>query len=1190
MYTLSGIGYCTTVKMERPRRICQQEALTCVATRCTAGEVETNLSLCTGAGKSIILLDCSQLEGVNRGILVFPSLLLLKQYWKDHKAAYASMPHYYLATDGTLAGVPRLTDTIMKRLSADQQWIICTTYTSAPIIYVAFRANAVSVDLVAHDEAHHVGGPEYATGWADVAGLVRHTVNLSATLPDSKVPNYKYPLLKGIRDKVVRDFNLELFLCTMGERTGAPTALLVTIIEKLRVYHERVRLLIYTAQANTEGADVSSVKTFLTAHGDALRTRGWWIDGINEDTRDRDGALRNFEHAEVDVAILVSCRTLSEGIDLHGANCMLPWDPTASVVDNIQRIGRVLRLYKNAKGVPLAERHQTPSTICIPVFLPEAEYVACGGDRAAVDALLTRQVAEGERGNFRSIVNVCTALKSELAEEDSELFNQLLAYPYKPRVAVTRGLAECVAAAVKRPVEDVLEEVADAIAAGSADGAVDEDLLESVREGEWTEEEAGAVVGALASTQGLTLVVRDGDEEETFGTGGKTVTVAKKADGSYAVKKGAAKGDTVASAAAKQRIAHRLRVEFSEGCRILLGLESIEGADAAGGMILARLTAEVRMDEDWEKRRLEWVAMYETLGRCPSKNSKDPTEKKAATWQSNQRNSYKKKDSWMTPTRIAILDTTPGWMWEAEDTWEPSRLHWIAMNKKLGRCPSAKSQDPDERKAGSWQSIQRKSYKKKDSWLTSTRIAILNATPGWKWDNKDKWELTRIVWEMWVKEHKSFPTQKSSNKQEKCLACWQHGQRMAFRNKHPKLTAERIDKLNHTFGWVWEEDTWEVQRLHWCKVYSLLGRFPKQQSTNPEERKAAKWQSHQRENKKNHKLDDERIRILDETEGWAWEEDSWEDSRQLWISVYRRLGRQPTHTIKCREERKAAIWQRHQRTNYIRKNENLTDARIAILNATPGWTWSADEAPADVPDTIQHVTDDPPPAPTPIVRKRRVAKEPVAEKPTQTPVHRQRSQLEEYHKRFKTMNANTYAATIATSPTDFTAYHTVADAYDARDPPERQPLHKIAALLAPFNKRSYTAVDLGCGMNRLRHHGAVSRMSWDSVDVHATDDTVTVADMGALPFEDETYDIAVLSRSLWARNHDDVLREVHRILKVGGRVIICESFQRWLSAEDQQNTLLVALRSVGFEILMEEGTQVGDATEDVFQYIVARRM
>jgi superfamily II DNA or RNA helicase len=366
-------------------------------------------------------------------ILVFPSLLLLKQYWKDHKATYTNMPHYYLATDGTLTGVRRLTAGMRELMPAGDGWIVFTTYASAPEIY---KCLPHTIDLVAHDEAHHVGAAEYATAWASVAGLVRHTVNLSATLPPAKEAHYKYPLLKGIHDKVVRDFNLELFICTLGERSE--TSLLITIVNKMRQWHTNVKLLIYTAQANTEGDDASSVKTFLAAHAEKMQKEGWWIKGINEDVsqKDREGLLSSFEKAPEDVAILVSCKTLSEGIDLKGANCMLPWDPTASVVDNIQRIGRVLRLYKKANGENADE--QPPSTILIPVFLPEAEYLACGEDREAIDALLSRQIGEGERGNFRPIVNVCTALKSELAEEDADLFNQLLAYPYKPRVSVGR--------------------------------------------------------------------------------------------------------------------------------------------------------------------------------------------------------------------------------------------------------------------------------------------------------------------------------------------------------------------------------------------------------------------------------------------------------------------------------------------------------------------------------------------------------------------------------------------------------------------------------------------------------------------------------------------------------------------------------------------------------------------------------
>jgi hypothetical protein len=1106
--------------------------------------------------------------------------------------------------------------------------------------------------LIIHDEAHHVSAPQYAAALTTMEGVRR--INLSATLPESKVPHYKYPLLKGIRDVVVRDFNLDLFLCLEKERTlESATALLELIVRKLLTHHTFVKLLIYTREANTVGDDASSVRTFLDAHAAPLRAHGWWIEGIKEDTVDRNTLLREFEREKRPVSILVSCRTLSEGIDLKGANCMLPWDPTASVVDNIQRIGRVLRLYKGAHGERLSE--QPPSTVVIPVFLPEADYAACGGDRTAIHTLLEAQIAEGERGNFQPIVNVCTALKSELAEEDAELFNALLNYPRRPKVAVTRGLFECVAKACKKPVATVTEEVAAAVTLSE-----DESCADAVRESAWDEEQAGEIVAALADTQGITLVVRDGAEVEIFGKGGSVVTVEKKADGGYKSVRGGTKKAAADMEAARKRVAHRMRVNFSDACQILLGLDSIDGADSMGGMILSRLTAEVKVDENWEARRLEWVAVYERLGRAPSQHPRDPearkaaiwqcrqriayrnqlpqmtpdkinilnetsgwkweeddkwelmrqnwisiynkyagvtvaiaqtsAEKKAVQWQSNQRMAFKTNASHMTPERIAILNDTPGWKWDVKDTWEPSRQHWISQYEKLGHTPATTSKDPDEKKAAVWQSHQRAQFQKKDKCLTTERIAILAATVGWKWEETDTWEPNRIHWLTQYTRLGRTPSHSSKDIDEKRAGRWQSGQRNSYKQNHTWMTPERIAMLEATPGWRWEEeDLWEPCRLHWITQYTSLGKTPSSTSKNLEEKKAGMWQTVQRMSYRHKEacMTPERISALEATPGWKWEEeDSWEPQRKQWLEQFKKLGKPPSTTAKDPIEKKAGKWQSHQRDYYRKKSACMTPERIAALNATPGWSWSAEETPvtpysAMTEDgaVIEHIVDG--------IRSRHVPTPPTESKETGGIHTRHRSALEEFHKRFKTMNAATYHAEIATHPADFAAYHDVADQYDARDPPERQPLTKIASLLTRFNKPSYAAIDLGCGRNRLRCLPSVSRMVWTSVDVHAVDATVTVADMGALPFEEETFDIAVLGRSLWARNHMDVLREVCRILKVGGRAIVCESFQRWLSEDKTQNTLLSCLSEAGFDIQCEEGTRATDTTDDVFQYIIA---
>ena len=1163
-------------------RECQKDALAIISSR--RGELgETNISMCTGSGKSVVIRESSKLPDIHRVLLVFPSLLLIQQFYHDHHKALKDKNVIYFATDGTLKGV--------KQLSADfrelnTHYIILTTYASVPHI-LSVLSDDRKVDRLIADEAHHIKGPVYKAAYSAAVPFIRHTIHLSATLPEGKEAHYKYPLLKGIRDGVVRDFNIELFICKNGEETG-----LLQMVDKLVALHGgKAKILIYTAEANTDG---SSVRTFMTQYASAVRARGWWIEGIYAETTERDSVLRAFEADKSPATILVSCRTLSEGIDLKNGNCVLPWDPSASVVDNIQRIGRVLRLYKTASGT--IAKDQPPSTILIPVFLEEAEYAACRGDRDAVHALLEKQISDGERGNFRPIVNVCTALKSELAEEDSDLFNQLLNYPYTPKVRVDKDLVACVAKQLKRPEEEVLAEVADSLV---EKGELDEDVIDAIRGGEWESEEMGAVVTALAESQGIRLVIRDNEEEDVVGTGAKEVVVERKGEGVYTASRKKKSSD-----AAHQRVAHRLRTSFSDGCKILLGLEG-DDLSATEGLVLARLTTEVQYDEDWEKRRLEWVAMYEKLGKKrPSSGSKNPDEKRIGKWHSHQCEDYKNKLKCMTTERITILEETEGWVWE-NDSWEINRLNWIAQYQTLGKNPSQGSKDPEEKKAANWRSMQRKNYIKNygQMCMTVKRIELLESIEGWTWEDEDSWEINRLHWiAMYSKLGNKKPSASSKDLDEKKAGTWQSQQRIHYKKKSSWMTPGRISILEATEGWAWEtKDTWEPSRVHWLETYKRLDRELLTTSSDVEEQNAAIWQNTQRCSfrHKNSWMTPERIKKLEETEGWTWERkphtnSAWELKRIEWLSLYKILkNNTPSQSSKNSAEKKAAVWQNTQRVNYKSKQQCMTPERIAILNATPGWSWSSDSSPvtpfvptpAPTNEVIYPTEVAPEKKRSILVRKRVIPSESVSTKEAAT---RTISTLEELHKAYKTRNADTYFSLMQANPSKFEEYHAVADAYDARDPPERKPQNRIAEMLKKINRASYKAIDLGCGRNALRRDERVSKMSWDSVDVVAVDSTVTVADMGHLPFEDETYDIAILNRSLWARNHEVVLREVWRILKEGCRAIICESFQRWQN-EARENTLLIALKAVGFTILSEVGTTTDSGVEDVFQYIEVRR-
>jgi superfamily II DNA or RNA helicase len=1233
-------------------RNCQELAIQAVKDRRSANEQDTNLSLCTGAGKSIIIREIT--KEPERIILVFPWLDLLTQYYDEH---YSNYTHHtcirYLATEGTLSKVQRMSTT-MTELD-ENSYVIFTTYTSAPLLYSNLSSPS-QVDLLIHDEAHRIERAEYKASLGKASGMIKHTVNLSATLSESKVPHYKYPLLRGIKDGVVRDFHMELFLCVEKERNE--TTILLTIVRKLLSLHKQVKLLVYTAEANTDGETSSSVKTFMDRHSKELRAQGWWIEGINEETKDRKKLLREFEKNKNkddtprDVSILVSCKTLTEGIDLKGGNGVLPWDPSASVKDNVQRIGRVLRLYKTREGV--IKKDQPASTVLIPVFLHEEKYLECGGDKEKINALLCKEIAEGERGNFRPIVSVCTALKEELAEEDEELFNRLLNYPYEPKVTVNRNLVECVAKECKKSAETVLEEVVEAL-----EGKVDEEQLELVKQGDWGDEIVGEVAQALADTQKLTLVVRDGDEAAIFGTGETELAIEKKKDDEgYKVVRGARAA--YEKEKAKKQVAQRLRVEISDGCKVLLGLDTIADADTTGNMVLSRLTTEVKYDEDWEKRRLEWVVVYQKLGRCPRNSSSNLEEKCSAQWQSDQRKLYKTRSLRMTYERVTLLEDnilTPGWKWEGDDNWDENLQKWIIQFNKLGCTPSQTSSDKDERLAGNWQRNQRINYRKKKGKLTPERIERLNNTPGWKWEEDDHWQNNLKLWCVQFKKLGRCPTHSSDDYDEKYAGEWQKHQRGYYNRK--KLHQEYINILNNTDGWQWSaDDKWEKKRQQWITQYTKKRGNPSPGSSDIAERNAAQWQGQQRKNynqQKKSQMTPERIAILNSTPGWSWrDEDTWTSNHQLWVNVVKE-GKKPNQESSEPDIKKAGQWQSDMRQLYSKKNTTIltserriiledpyqtpgwkwkddrwedsyqhwiywfmknkgkyprqksedsdekragawqsnqrrlretsdteeTQKKIKILDETPGWKWSEDELPKTPYVPAESLES------TPAPRARKPIKAP-PQKDEKSSNVRKLSKFEAYHQRFKTMNSDTYKESV--KPEEFEDYHALADTYDARDPPERQPINKVAALLAKLNKSSYKAIDLGCGKNRLRTHESVSKMSWTSVDVHAVDDTVTVADMGALPFEEESFDIAVLSRSLWARNHLDVLKEAYRILKSGGRAVICESFHRWLKQDESgvTNTLLNDLKTTGFEIIHEEGTKMDDSVE-VFQYIVVRK-
>ena len=695
-----------TCSLRPTLRECQVKALDA----CSHDKPVVNISMCTGAGKSRVISECLPSDG--------------------------SLEYY--ATDGTLPGIPRVS------ASAPGD-VILTTYISAPLVYRILSGLDDPVDVhVIHDEAHHITSPIYKESYDTSvgAGLIQKVINFSATLPEEYECDYTYPLLRGIKDGVVRDFNIKAIACLSGDNEQSFVDIVNLSLEWARSQGQSLRLLVYTSEANTDNeVDTeggTSVRSFIEYLRKAARENDWWMRGLYSDTMgEREDIIWEFGNTKPvsGISILVSCRTLSEGVDLRNANAMLPWDPSSNAKTNIQRIGRILRKLKSASGEYLPSEQQTPSLVIVPVWLQRESYLELRGDSKAIHEQLYKDIAEGTRGSFAPLLNVTAALKSELTLDDDELFRQIINFPSRPKSGTLTGnVLEVVARSLKKKPADIVREM------GECD-VLDKDTCEVLREwvagskedkeGLWEdipEDVHGDVLDALVASQDLTLLVEQekGGEPEVFGNGSVQKTLERKPDGTYAVSR--RKRETPSEKKAKKEVQKRVSMCATDSYRVILGV-----ADGAfeDGQSLVRLTTRIELDSEnefnWNQRFEQWKSYSETNDKTPKALDVDDAGNKVGIWQSTQRFNYKKGK--LSQERIDLLSSCKHWKWENEDLWVLSFESWKAHSIRVERTPLQSDVDDYGNNVGTWQSTQRGDYKRGK--LSQERIDLLSSCKHW---------------------------------------------------------------------------------------------------------------------------------------------------------------------------------------------------------------------------------------------------------------------------------------------------------------------------------------------------------------------------------------------------------------------------------------------------------------------------
>ena len=218
------------------------------------------------------------------------------------------------------------------------------------------------------------------------------------------------------------------------------------------------------------------------------------------------------------------------------------------------------------------------------------------------------------------------------------------------------------------------------------------------------------------------------------------------------------------------------------------------------------------------------------------------------------------------------MEEIPGWKWEWDlEIWINNYELLKDYQVKEHKIPSQSYETSCGIKLGTWVARQRK--KKKNNKLSQQQIKLLEEIPGWKWEQDlfQQWfNNYELLKDYQLKEHKIPPGSYETSCGIK-LGNWVDTQRQ-FKKKN-KLSQEKIKLLEEIPGWKWEWDLFQ----QWFNNYELLKDYQQKENKLPSQSyetfcgiKLGNWVDTQRQEQKNNKLSQEKIKLLEEIPGWKW--------------------------------------------------------------------------------------------------------------------------------------------------------------------------------------------------------------------------------------------------------------------------------------------------------------------------------
>jgi hypothetical protein len=316
----------------------------------------------------------------------------------------------------------------------------------------------------------------------------------------------------------------------------------------------------------------------------------------------------------------------------------------------------------------------------------------------------------------------------------------------------------------------------------------------------------------------------------------------------------------------------------------------------------------------------QWMEKYNSLKEYLKNNNEltKQSNKIYGGWISTQRQN--KKNSKLSNERIKLLEELKDWIWEIDyDNQWMEKYNELKEYLKNNDLPKNSNKE-----FGGWINTQRQ-YKKKGK-LSNEKIKLLEELKDWIWevDFEKQWIEKYNTLKEYLKNN-DLPTS-----QNKIYGCWISEQRI--NNKKGKLSNEKIKLLEELNGWFWGQDE------EWMKKYTDLKEYLKNNQFPFESNKIyGSWINRQRQNKKNNKLSNEKIKLLEELNGWFW----FLDLDEQWMEKYNELKEYlKNNDLPTSQNKIYGCWISTQRTN--KKNNKLSNEKIKLLEELNEWFWEVD--------------------------------------------------------------------------------------------------------------------------------------------------------------------------------------------------------------------------------------------------------